>query len=63
MKYCSLTTKNFNTLTMKNYYQETFFCTEENQEKKEKTKTESTEIQQDADEVVKPGGDIPKEKN
>ncbi|WP_159439364.1 hypothetical protein [Tenacibaculum agarivorans] len=48
---------------MKNYYQETFFCTKENQEKKEEPKTESTEIQQDADEVVRPGGDIPKEKN
>ena len=50
---------------MKNYYQETFLCSDEDPKKKEKTgtETESTEIQQDADEVVKPGGDIPEEEN
>jgi hypothetical protein len=48
---------------MKNYFQETFSCSDEDQKKKEKVETESIEIQQDADEVVKPGGDIPKEKN
>ncbi len=49
---------------MKNYYKETFYCSEENPKEEETgTDTESTEIQQDADEVVKPGGDIPEEEN
>lgn len=50
---------------MKNYYQEAFFCSEKDPKKDDKTgtDTESTEIQQDADEVVKPGGDIPEEEN
>lgn len=51
-----------NYFKMKNYFQETFSCSDEEQKKKVKTDTESTEIQQDADEVVKPGGDIPEEK-
>ena len=50
---------------MKNYFQETFSCSDEEKKKKEKveTDTESTEIQQDADEDVKPGLNIPDEKS
>ncbi|MFY0602750.1 MAG: hypothetical protein JXQ93_02290 [Flavobacteriaceae bacterium] len=50
---------------MENYYQEAFLCSEEDPNKKDNsgTNTESTETQQDADEVVKPGGDIPEEEN